>query len=176
MKNLFIARHGEYGYGFGYPLSSKGKEQADNLGKRIKEIHKQDSIYIVTSPALRTRETAEIIATNLDSPISSIENLSYLWEGSDVHTSDLSREDVHKNTYECNPDIERLLQLVEDRRKKAEGLIVVSHKHLISDLAEIFIEKEFGRSFKDDNYGFRGIEYGEGMHFDLEQEAYQGLP
>ena len=91
--NLYLVRHGESignvnrtHQGENVPLSEGGKKQAYQLSERLKSKN-IDVIY--ASPHLRTRQTAEIISSNLSLPIeywdqlkerrrpSEIEGLSY---------------------------------------------------------------------------------------------------
>lgn len=86
---VFLVRHGESIYGeerlcgwSDVPLSSKGKEQANNLSERLKGVKFS---RIISSDMVRTIETAEIINRyqRLDIEIEpGIRELNYgLWEG-----------------------------------------------------------------------------------------------
>ncbi len=77
--NVYSVRHGQSEgnlkglyQGPDVPLSQKGKEQAKTLAKRLKNIP-IDVIY--TSPFIRAKETAEIIAKELKLPIEYWESL-----------------------------------------------------------------------------------------------------
>ena len=69
--NLLLARHGESEWivrgdeaGFNSPLTDRGRWQARLLGRWLAASQKIDAIY--ASPLIRARETAEIIAAELD--------------------------------------------------------------------------------------------------------------
>ena len=50
------------------PLSEKGRRQAQRLGKLLDDVDEAPDLFI-TSPKLRARETAEIVADELDVPV-----------------------------------------------------------------------------------------------------------
>jgi broad specificity phosphatase PhoE len=72
--NLLLARHGESEWivrgdeaGFNSPLTNRGRRQARLLGRWLAANHEIDVIY--ASPLIRARETAEIVAAELDLPV-----------------------------------------------------------------------------------------------------------
>jgi broad specificity phosphatase PhoE len=72
--NLFLARHGESEWvvrgdeaGFNSPLTDRGRQQARLLGRWLAANQKIDAIY--ASPLIRARETAEIVAAELNLPL-----------------------------------------------------------------------------------------------------------
>lgn len=79
---IYIARHGEslddiedcYGGIADFPLTDKGREQARNLAHQLGEAKLQ---IILSSPLVRARETADIIASELGGriPVIVVENL-----------------------------------------------------------------------------------------------------
>ncbi len=64
MKKLIVVRHGEDG-AFG-ALSQNGFEQIQALAKKLNEIVNGLSVFVFTSPTLRTKETAKIISKTLN--------------------------------------------------------------------------------------------------------------
>ena len=80
MSNLFL-RHGEvqneadvfYANLPGFNLSSKGEMQAKDAGIKIKE--QFDIKYIISSPLLRARQTAEIVNSVLKINITTSYNI-----------------------------------------------------------------------------------------------------
>ncbi len=62
MKHLVIARHGNYG--FDHRLNDYGREQMAYLGRALKDALNGSSVYIVSSPAPRAFESAEILKGN----------------------------------------------------------------------------------------------------------------
>ncbi len=71
MKNLYIIRHAQKNQeesildDFDKPLTSLGEKQANNLGKNINELGIKPDLF-VSSPALRAKTTAQIIAKQID--------------------------------------------------------------------------------------------------------------
>lgn len=70
MKTLYIVRHAQKDesnpeqYDYDIPLSKKGEEDSKLLGEKLKEKNIQADL-IVSSPAVRARQTAEIIANTI---------------------------------------------------------------------------------------------------------------
>jgi phosphohistidine phosphatase len=66
MKTLYLLRHAKSSWGnaslrdFDRPLNDRGREAAERIGKRLASENLSTPL-IVCSPALRTRETAEIV-------------------------------------------------------------------------------------------------------------------
>lgn len=72
--NLFLARHGESEWvvrgdeaGFNSPLTDMGRQQARLLGRWLAAKQEIDAIY--ASPLIRASETAEIVAAELNLPL-----------------------------------------------------------------------------------------------------------
>jgi broad specificity phosphatase PhoE len=72
--DLFLARHGESEWivrgdqaGFNSPLTERGRQQARLLGRWLAANQKIDAIY--ASPLIRAKETAEIVAAELNLPL-----------------------------------------------------------------------------------------------------------
>lgn len=71
MKTVYLVRHGKVDnpegifYTANFPLGAQGTHQAQALAADIRDA-KCDPAQIISSPYLRTRETAEIIAQTLD--------------------------------------------------------------------------------------------------------------
>jgi uncharacterized phosphatase len=80
MKKLYFVRHGltemnVAGVWSGHTetdLTPKGRKQAQEAGKRLKT-KKLKIDYVVASPLMRARETAEIIAKEIGYPVKAIE-------------------------------------------------------------------------------------------------------
>lgn len=70
MKTLYILRHGEKNsinpndYDYDIELSAKGLEDSKTIGKKLKEKGIKPDL-IVSSPAIRARTTAEIVAKEI---------------------------------------------------------------------------------------------------------------
>jgi len=71
MKNLYLIRHAQKNQeenildDFDMPLTSLGEKQANNLGKNINELSLKPDLFI-SSPALRAKSTALLIAKQID--------------------------------------------------------------------------------------------------------------
>ncbi|WP_321470373.1 histidine phosphatase family protein [Halarcobacter sp.] len=70
MKELYIVRHAQkesmtnFSYDYDVTLTKKGKEDAKNLGIKLKKKNVMPDL-IVSSPAIRARDTADIIAKEI---------------------------------------------------------------------------------------------------------------
>lgn len=70
MKTLYILRHGQKDesnleqYDYDIPLTQKGEDDSHILGKKLKE-NKIIPDLIVSSPAIRARQTAQIISDEI---------------------------------------------------------------------------------------------------------------
>lgn len=80
MKTIYLVRHGEVEnptgvfYTSEYQLSQKGVEDVQAFAKRLDEAGIRP-LVMTSSPAVRTRETAEIIAQTLELPVDTDERL-----------------------------------------------------------------------------------------------------
>jgi len=73
MKTIYLIRHGHVDnpehvfYDEHFPLSETGAKEATKLGKALKTASCEPS-RIISSPYLRTRETAHIISSEIEGP------------------------------------------------------------------------------------------------------------
>lgn len=80
MKTIYLVRHGEVEnpagvfYTAEYPLSQKGVQDVQAFAKRLKEAGIRPQ-KMTSSPAVRTRETAEIIAQEINGAVGTDERL-----------------------------------------------------------------------------------------------------
>ena len=155
MKHLFLARHGDYEDG-GTRLSNSGRQQIGLLSFSIKDIINGSFAYIVSSTSTRASESAKILGARL--------NLSKEIE-LDSYLVDLNRECYPK----CYNDS---MAFIDKRRDNADGLIIVTHKSEVRDLAEWFMKKEFGIEHKCEYYP----DFGQAIHINLENRFLQFLP
>lgn len=109
MKHLTILRHakaaayGDYPVDFDRPLTGKGRKQIPRIMRALKG-NKKSIDWIVSSPALRARQTAELVAQTLGRP------QKIIWD---------------ERIYEASaPTLLGLLQEVPD---SAEHVLIVGH-------------------------------------------------
>lgn len=140
MSHLYALRHGDYVSDgrTDHGLSELGWKQIMSQFDVIRKTIDGGSLYIVSSPAPRARMSAEILAKEFG--VDDIDFESYLW----------SAEDGPEDSYYYNTDKDRLVKIVEDRRSKADGLIVVSHHGAVGDLSKAFMK---GRGLKYVEHG-----------------------
>ncbi|MBI4845800.1 MAG: histidine phosphatase family protein [Candidatus Omnitrophica bacterium] len=118
MKHLYLLRHAKSNWDnpklddFDRPLNTKGKKDAPRVGKFLK---KQELIpdVIISSPAKRAIETAEIIAKSVKYPFSKIIQ--------------------DNNIY--NAQMKTLLKTVRSINDKNEKAMLIGHNPGITDLA-----------------------------------------
>ncbi|MGE0313632.1 MAG: histidine phosphatase family protein [Lautropia sp.] len=123
MKTLLLIRHAHAGHGEpGLPdrartLSTRGQQEALALGRRLADRHLRPTL-VVTSPALRTAETARAVARALGYRL----------------------EDIVPNErlYECRAD--ELLDTIAAFNDRHSVAIVVGHNPALSELAWRFSE------------------------------------
>ena len=102
-------------------LSTKGMQQATMVGAHLNEMGVKPSM-IITSPALRTQTTSEIIASRL----------SY-----DVNK-------IHTNEELYLASVRIFLQIINQLKDEWESVIVIGHNPSITYLAEYVADAEIG--------------------------------
>lgn len=179
MKHLVILRHGNYlnanPQNQDRGLSSVGISQYEKLAGDIKKITYNGSVYIITSPAPRAFWGAEILAARLK-VVAPPEKILFLWDAPDIPKEyDGVRVDDMDNfslalRIDRNEARTKLEGIVEERSGKADTLVIISHRDLITDLYFHFTMKNF-RSFEKVPF-----EYGQGVHLDLGAKSRTNLP
>ena len=106
MKRLIVVRHGEYGDNGG--LNTNGQAQIDALADRLHRLIDRASVLILSSTAVRARESAKILAKAFGGGI--IEDYEVLWS-----------ESRHPE------DLPAALALVKSRQDLADVIILVTH-------------------------------------------------
>ncbi|MBN1613600.1 MAG: histidine phosphatase family protein [Deltaproteobacteria bacterium] len=158
MKHFFIARHGAY-Y-LGGRLNKLGQQQIAALGRAIKEILNGDSVYIISSTAPRALDSSEQLAQHLKTA-ARIEAIPCLWYAADSDhydpVGDLDRDEIYK--------------IVNERREKADALILMAHEELRDEFSGFFSEQEFGKRFHCSD-----IDKGQADHYSMAEESYQLIP
>ncbi|MBW3000096.1 histidine phosphatase family protein [Candidatus Woesearchaeota archaeon] len=157
MKHLFVARHGDYG--FDDRLTGHGRQQFENLSKVVKHILNGATAYIISSTAPRALDSAEILVVELGLP-KEFEKTPYLWSATDAPLEEGYDDDLGK-----------LMGLVNERRDKADSLIMVTHLEVVRDFPTYFFNAEFG----GDEYLIEPHK-GEAVHINLEARTHQLLP
>jgi broad specificity phosphatase PhoE len=157
MKHLFVARHADYGAD--KIINDSGREQIELLAKAMKEILKNSLTYIISSTARRALDSSQLLMVQLALP--KIDYIPYLWAG----------EDGPRDNYNKDSNNEKLMQFVNERRNKADCLIMMTHLDITDKFPNYFLKKEF-----DQNRRIEGITKGKAAHFDIEKRLYQIIP
>lgn len=158
MKHLFIVRHEVCGRD--NRVDYLGRRQMEALGKAMKEILNGGTSYLFSSSAPRALDSSSILTVELALP-PEFEQVPYIWSGGDAPSD---------SYYRC-PDDDRLMEIVNERRERADGLIMVTHEEVTRSFPSYFFKKGLGQD------GLIGkISKGEAVHLDLEKRTYQILP
>ena len=157
MDHLFVVKHEKYGYGS--RLSENGVKQIGIIGNDINQIIKGGSIYIFSSNAPQSLDTSKVLAVQL-SLGDEFEKTPYLWSGKDS---------PREEGYNYNP--EDLMKKVNERRDRADGLILVTHCEVLDEFSTYFFREEFGKTGD-----IRKVNKERAVHFNLMQQTYQFLP
>lgn len=132
MNTIILARHGDYSEKSGR-LTETGITQADALAAKIAPIVAGRSICYLTSPAYRTRETADIVAKHIPGEIK--DN----WE----LAGNVRDEDERV----------RLIAFINEKGSSVDVIIIFTHAHIAMHLPphfspapdKKFVEQELGR-------------------------------
>jgi phosphohistidine phosphatase SixA len=149
MKHLFIIRHGDYNDN---GLTDKGREQIEKIADQMKGIIDSDykSIYLLASPALRTIQSAEIIAKKFG--LEKFEKNDLL----------LTRGGVLE--LEKKLAIDNLISQYDNK----DVVAVVAHLETAAQFSFYMARKTIGT-----DRGLNGPEKGEGIYFNLEAKTCQ---
>lgn len=158
MKHLFIARHGRYNI-CDDSLNNSGLEQMNLLAENIRGILNGDSAYVISSTAKRAMQSSMILVNRLGLP--EPEGIPYIWSGSDSPAE----------SYYWDLDTEKLMAIVDERKDKADGLIMMTHLEVAEAFPTYFLNKRLGI----DEY-IEEIAKGQAVYFDLEKKSYEILP
>ncbi len=119
MKKLLLLRHAKSDWHTGAetdldrPLNKRGRKSAPIMGQRLAERGCAPDL-IISSPAQRARETAEIIASQLRQ----------------------AEVDIAYNPLIYGADLETLIQLVYELDDELENIILVGHNPGLSELGQ----------------------------------------
>lgn len=167
MTTIYIVRHGEYenpkylypGSLPGYPLSENGRAQV----KKLSELLRDKPIEVIyTSPVLRTRQTADILAEALHLPVTPDDRLievQTLLDGTPMQRFDETRgelsflpESLARGAESMEALADRMYTFMEEKRKEHDGkeLLIVTHgdpmRFGVMKYMEMPIEFEASRS------------------------------
>lgn len=164
--DIFLVRHTEYSNPQNiYPgrldiaLSKNGEEHAKRIGLWFKN-NGCMNLPIYSSPVLRTRQTAEIIATYINSKIIFDERLIelwYEWEGRPI-TYDLGTKEFFENQKrESFEDVlKRMISILEEKLNVEKTCIFVSHGEPINRLYHFLKKEKAPPVWEDKEYVKRG--------------------
>jgi broad specificity phosphatase PhoE len=182
MKNIITIQHtqskhhtnGMIGAWTDWKLTDLGKQQADFIGKALKqELCDTTNYTMYSSDLLRAKQTAEIVAKSLNlTPIYKNElremnlgsatgkSVEWLHKNQNLYSGDISVLD-----FKCLPDAEskrglynRLLPFVtEIENSSEENIIIVAHGGTLSMLFTMWIIDDISNS---ENIEFQGISGG----------------
>lgn len=178
---IFIIRHGEslddiedrYGGFANYPLTDKGKNQAKELAKTLKD---KNITKIYSSPYLRAWDTAEILSKELNIPIEVNKNIrerntyGYLSGMRKDFAKKLFEKDCEKvndpilanevdGTEKSDEVVERLNLFISSLSIKNETIALIMHGKVI-DILMRYIFK-FPNVYKPSETGYIVVDYSE---------------
>jgi hypothetical protein len=152
MKYLALIRHGEI---TGRELSPLGHLQANKLGGRLLELDvPTDKIKIISSPAIRAKQTSYGIAARLN--VSHVEEESRLWSGPDGSVD--SFEGFGSS-------------LVEWSNNLLEGcnlLVILTHYEICGEAPDYIRD-----TFESNGPQIHGLSRGQGLLFKIAQKEHQ---
>ena len=151
MNHLFVIRHGEYGVD--YNLDDIGRQQIESLVEQMKKIvgEIKNGFYLLSSTAPRAEQTAEIIAQAF---------------GLEGFAKD--KRLFTEGGYIPNSLLEEIDGMISPHRETTGVIALSTHYEVVKKYPMHFLKKEFGREER-----IRGLDTGEGVHFDLEARTYQ---
>jgi phosphohistidine phosphatase len=122
-RELILIRHTKSGHtvfmaDFDRPIKEDREEDAKNIGVELKKL-KLHPDKVICSPALRTKQTAELVLAKLDYDLQKIQYDIRLYESSAVE----------------------YLKVVRETEDKVQKLVLVGHNPSITDFANVFLKK-----------------------------------
>ncbi|MDD5700286.1 MAG: hypothetical protein PHH00_03820 [Candidatus Nanoarchaeia archaeon] len=159
MKHLFMMRHGRSDGMEGIFESDRGILTA--RAGEIRQIVGTGSVYIVSSTAPPALASAQVMAAALG--IGEFEQLPFLWA---------EREGPREGYYN---DSRRsaVMKIIDERKQRAEGLVIVTHRMLMEEFHPYFMREGMGRKIK-----IAGIEadYARAAYYDITKKKFALLP
>lgn len=171
MKDLFLVRHGYYDR-VTMELNDRGCMEIEELGRAMKKILDGSSAYIISSTAQRALNSSGILVAQLDLP--EFEKIPYLWSGPDApedtfYSGNSLYTDLDQGS--LNKRLDDMMKIVDNRKNKADGLIIVTHVEVVEYFSGYFMEKKLGIT---DNY--IRVPKGSAVHISLGKKLCEVLP
>lgn len=159
MKHLVIARYGSH---TNNRINLDGHLQIEALSAAIKKTIGAGSAHIISSTAPRALDSSIILTVYLGLPLE-FEHVPYLWSG----------DDAPNDSYYYKPSNDRIMQIIDERRGKADALIMVTHLEVGDSFPTFFARKEL----KQEGAHLYGLSNGQAVCFNLERpQGYSYLP
>lgn len=126
MKFLIVVRHGEYDED--YNLDHDGRCQIQGLSEKLKEFVNGNETLLLSSPAPRAIQSAQIISEILGMPA---EEHDILWSDNDHFR-----------------DFDGLRMILRERKSEAEVIIIVTHLEYVEGFPLYFAVNELGMAVR----------------------------
>lgn len=143
MRQLYLIKHGSYNRRTGN-LTEEGIAQANKLARTVAAERPQ----IMSSPAERAKQTADILARRLQCP---------------VHTN----EALGTQSMPVEERIQAINQIVKNSRPE---LLIVTHAGIVADYGMHTLQEQKARQ------SLEIIMPGEGLHFNILEKKYLLVP
>ncbi|GIV39146.1 MAG: phosphohistidine phosphatase SixA [Thermonema sp.] len=123
MKYLYLIRHAKSSWkepllpDFQRPLKKRGIRDAKFMGKWLKR-NKHIPDIIISSPAVRARQTAELLAEQMDMP--------------------LTRLHFDESIYEAH--LADLLSIVNNQKAEMKAMALIGHNPVLTDFANLLTQ------------------------------------
>lgn len=155
MKHLVIVRHGDYAVGG--ILSKEGKKQINSIALQLSNLTPIENAVILTSPAPRALESAEIIQQKFG--IYQLVEIPFF-------RSDTT---APAPTYYRDRDPSKVLDIIHEH-EDYDIVIVVSHLELVNEFPSFFARKSLGKFWH-----LPELEKGEAIHIDISNQTFKVL-
>ncbi len=155
MKHLIVVRHGDYGDN--RKLSEQGKKQIANIALQLVDLKNNQTSVILTSPAPRALESAEIIQQTLG--ITERIEIPFFWSDTTAPAP----------TYYKDRDPSKVMNIINKYLDK-NIVIVVSHLELVNQFPRFFAETKLGKY-----WNLPDLQKGEAIRFDVQTKSFKIL-
>ena len=155
MKHLVIIRHGSYGDD--HRLSAEGKKQIASIALHLSKSISGANSVILTSPAPRALDTADIIQQSLG--IKNYVEIPFFW----------SDRTAPAPTYYKDPNPLKVMDIIQQYENN-ETVIVVSHFELVNQFPNFFARNTLGK-----DWNLPELEKGQAIDIDIEKKTFKVL-